>query len=166
MPFRCPCLSAFLNLISELNNGFTCFTCTSRYSPVTITTTLTLSVINFFCILPVSLCIYKQIWASVVFLLSTPPPPFFCFLGPYLWHMEVPRLGVESEQQLLAYTTATATPDPSWVCNLYHTHGNTKSLTHWARPGIEPPSLWILVRFITHWATTGTPILLFIQKII
>ena len=22
---------------------------------------------------------------------------FFCFLGPYLWHMEVRRLGVESE---------------------------------------------------------------------
>ena len=27
--------------------------------------------------------------------------------------------------------------------------GNTKSLTHWVRPGIEPMSLWILVRFIT-----------------
>ena len=22
---------------------------------------------------------------------------YFCFLGPHLWHMEVPRLGVESE---------------------------------------------------------------------
>ena len=27
---------------------------------------------------------------------------FFVFLGPHLWHMEVPRLGVESELQLLA----------------------------------------------------------------
>ena len=36
----------------------------------------------------------------------------FVFLGPHLWHMEVPRLGVESELQLLAYTTATAMPDP------------------------------------------------------
>ena len=27
-------------------------------------------------------------------------------------HMEVPRLGVESELQLPAYTTAAATPDP------------------------------------------------------
>ena len=34
--------------------------------------------------------------------------------------MEVPRLGVRSELQLLAYTTATATPDPSFVCNLHH----------------------------------------------
>ena len=37
---------------------------------------------------------------------------FFCFLGPHLWHMEVPRLGVESELQRLVYTTATAMPDP------------------------------------------------------
>ena len=34
--------------------------------------------------------------------------------------MEVPRLGVESELQLLAYTTATATPDLSCVCDLHH----------------------------------------------
>ena len=39
----------------------------------------------------------------------------FCFLGPHLWHMEVPRLGVESELQLPAYATATATGDPSYT---------------------------------------------------
>ena len=33
----------------------------------------------------------------------------FAFLGPHLQHMEVLRLGVESELQLLAYATATAT---------------------------------------------------------
>ena len=32
--------------------------------------------------------------------------------------MEVARLGVESELQLLAYTTATATLDLSSICNL------------------------------------------------
>ena len=35
----------------------------------------------------------------------------FVFLGPHLWHMEVPRLGVKSELELPAYTsdpTATA----------------------------------------------------------
>ena len=36
------------------------------------------------------------------------------FLGPLPWHMEVPRLGV------LAYARATATQDPSGVCNLHH----------------------------------------------
>ena len=34
--------------------------------------------------------------------------------------MEVPRLGVELELQLPAYTTATATPDPSHICSLHH----------------------------------------------
>ena len=27
-------------------------------------------------------------------------------------------------------------------------HGNTRSLTHWARPGIEPATSWFLVRFV------------------
>ena len=34
---------------------------------------------------------------------------FFSFLGPHLQHVEVLRLGGESELQLSAYTTATAT---------------------------------------------------------
>ena len=44
---------------------------------------------------------------------------FFGFLGLHLWHMEVPRLGVPSELQLLAYTTATATAtwDRSCICD-------------------------------------------------
>ena len=37
---------------------------------------------------------------------------FFVFLGPYLWHMEVPRLEVESELQLPGYN---------------HSHSNTES---------------------------------------
>ena len=45
---------------------------------------------------------------------------FFCFLGPHPWHMEVPRLGVRSELQLLASTAAAATRDPSHVCDLHH----------------------------------------------
>ena len=45
---------------------------------------------------------------------------FFYFLGPHLWHMEVPRLGVESELQLPAHTTATAILDLSHFCDLHH----------------------------------------------
>ena len=45
---------------------------------------------------------------------------FFCFLGPYPRHLEVPRLGVESELQLPASTTATEMRDPSHVCDLRH----------------------------------------------
>ena len=55
-------------------------------------------------------------WGSVAhFSLS-----FFFFLGLPLWHMEVPRLGVEWELHLLAYTTATAMPHPWRVCDLHH----------------------------------------------
>ena len=64
---------------------------------------------------------------------------FFCFLGPHLWHVEVPRLGVELELQLLATATATTTTtamwDPSRGCDLYHWSDggighNARSLTH------------------------------------
>ena len=69
------------------------------------------------------------------------------FFGPYLKHMEVPRLWVESELQLLAYpqrhqiwaTSATYTP----------AHSNTGSLTPWVGPGIKPRSSWTLVGFVT-----------------
>ena len=45
---------------------------------------------------------------------------FLSFLGLHLWHMEVPRLGVESELQLQAYAIATAMPDPSRIYDLCH----------------------------------------------
>ena len=55
---------------------------------------------------------------------------FFFFFN--LRHMEVPRPGVESEPQVPAYTTATATA--TWHpsrCSTYPTAcGGTKSLTH------------------------------------
>ena len=34
--------------------------------------------------------------------------------------MEVLRLGVKSELQLLAYSTAPAPPEPGWACDLHH----------------------------------------------
>ena len=72
---------------------------------------------------------------------------FLPFLGPHSWHMEVPRLGVQSELLLR---------DLSLGCNLHTAHGNTGSLTHWARPGIEPATSRFLVGFINHWAMVGT----------
>ena len=44
----------------------------------------------------------------------------FIFLGPHSWHMEVPRLRVESELQLPVFTIAKTTWDPSRVCSLHH----------------------------------------------
>ena len=69
----------------------------------------------------------------------------FCFLGPYLRHKEVPRLGVESELQLPACTKATAVRDPSRVCDLHHSTWQRWIL----KPGIQPASSWIVVGFIT-----------------
>ena len=74
---------------------------------------------------------------------------FVWFLQLHLRHMEVPKLGVELELQLPAYTTATATPDPSCVCELHHSSWQHHPLTHGVRPGIEPTSSWIRVRFFT-----------------
>ena len=45
---------------------------------------------------------------------------FLPFLGLHRWHMEVIRLGVESELQPPAYARAKATRDPSRVGNLHH----------------------------------------------
>ena len=74
---------------------------------------------------------------------------FFSFWGctPGKWKF----LGKESNWSLSCQSK------PQWEqCQIqaisvtYTTaHGNTRSLTHWARPGIEPTSSWILVRFIT-----------------
>ena len=54
---------------------------------------------------------------------------FFSFLGLHARHMEVPRLGVESELQLPAYTTAIATRDPSAICDLHHSSWQCRILT-------------------------------------
>ena len=44
---------------------------------------------------------------------------FLSFLGPHLWYMEVPGLRIKLELQMQAYTTATATQDPSCACDLH-----------------------------------------------
>ena len=70
---------------------------------------------------------------------------FVClFLGPHLWHMEVPR-------------SCSCWPPPHpWQCLIWAAfatyttaHSNTRSLTHWVGPGIKTASSWILVGFIT-----------------
>ena len=64
------------------------------------------------------------IWSSISQLETRYVTPtlfhFFVFLGLHPWHMEVPKLVVELELELPAYTTATATPELSFNCNLHH----------------------------------------------
>ena len=84
---------------------------------------------------------------------------FKLFLGPHLQHMEAPRLGVESELQLQAYATHTATPDLSCICDLHHS-----SWQCWIFNPLSRARDQILVLMYTsqvhyHWATMGTHLL-------
>ena len=58
-------------------------------------------------------------------------------LESHLQHMEVHRLGLESELQLLAYATAVAMPDPSLVCNLNYSSQQCRILNPRVRPGLN-----------------------------
>ena len=83
---------------------------------------------------------------------------FFFFLQPRLWHMEVPRLGVKWELQLLAYTTAAAIPDPSLICNLCCSLWQCEVFKPLSQARDQTHILMILVRFLTRWTIIGTPI--------
>ena len=73
--------------------------------------------------------------------------------------MEVPRLGVQLELQLLAYMTTT--PDQSQVCDLHHS-----SRQHWIlNPLIEARdrtcNLMVPSWIHFHYAKVGTPVFSF-----
>ena len=82
---------------------------------------------------------------------------FFAFLGPYPQHMEMPRLGVESELLLLPYARDTATPDLSHICNLHHSSWQRQVLNPLS--GARDPTLIFMhtSQVHYHWATTETP---------
>ena len=82
---------------------------------------------------------------------------YFCFLGLHMWHVEVPRLGVESELQPPAYTAGPQ--DPSLICDLHHSSQQCQIPTHWVRPGMEPAFSWILVGVVTAEPQWELPIL-------
>ena len=83
---------------------------------------------------------------------------FFFFKGHRCGHMKISRLGVKSELQLLAYATATAMPDLSYVCYLYHSL-HPRQILNSLREARDQTCILMdtsQVRFC--WATTGTPI--------
>ena len=59
-----------------------------------------------------TLHILNHLWSFFFFFL-------FFFKAPPM-HMEVPKLGIKLKLQLPAYTTATATPYLSCICDLHH----------------------------------------------
>ena len=88
---------------------------------------------------------------------------FFFFLGLHLQHTEAPRLGLNQSCSLWL------TPQPqqhgirATSVTYITAQGNTVSLTHWARPGIKSLSSWMLVRFVFHWTTMGSPLKAFMD---
>ena len=82
---------------------------------------------------------------------------FGFFLGLHQWHMEVPRLGVESELQVPTYTRATATPDQSHVCDLHHSSQQRQFLNPLSEARDKTRNLTVPSRIHFHCTTTGTP---------
>ena len=70
--------------------------------------------------------------------------------------MEVPRLGVHSELLLPAYTTATATPDRSRTCELYHSSRQRWILNPLSEARDRTLVLMVPSRIRFHRAMTGT----------
>ena len=81
-----------------------------------------------------------------------------CFLGPHVRHIEGPRLGVQSELQLLAYTTATATPAPSHVYNLHGSSWQCRILNPQSEARDRTCILMDAIQVHYHAATVGTPV--------
>ena len=77
---------------------------------------------------------------------------FFFFKGPRTQHMEVLRLGVESELPLLAYTRARATQDPSHVCNLHHSSRQRQILNPLSKARDRTHNLMVPSRIRVHGA--------------
>ena len=83
---------------------------------------------------------------------------FFSFFKcPHLWHMEILRSGVKSELKLQPMPQPQKCQIQASSVTYTAACSITGSLTQWAILGIEPTSSWILVGFLTHWATAGTP---------
>ena len=75
----------------------------------------------------------------------------FVFLGLHPQHMEVPRLGVKLELELPAYTTATASPDPSLVYSLHHSSRQHQILNPLSKARDQTHILMDHSQFRYHW---------------
>ena len=72
--------------------------------------------------------------------------------------MEVPRLGVKLELQLLTYATATATPDLSHTCDLHHGSWQCRILNPLSKARHQSCNLMVPSQIHFHCAMTWTPI--------
>ena len=82
---------------------------------------------------------------------------FFFFFGLQVQHMDVPRLGAESELQLQAYTIVTAMPDLSHVFDLHHSSQQHRILNPLSGARDQTCILGDTSQVHFHQATRGTP---------
>ena len=87
------------------------------------------------------------------------------FSGLHLRHMEVPRLGVELELYLPADATATATPDPNRICNLYCSSRQHQILNPLSEARDRTCILMDTSQIRFCWTMMGTPEKIFINHI-
>jgi len=78
--------------------------------------------------------------------------------------MDVPRLGVESGLQLLAYATATVTWDPSLICDLDHSSWQCQILNPLSEARDQTRILMDTSWICFCCATTGTPDIAFFNS--
>ena len=71
--------------------------------------------------------------------------------------MEVPRLRVESELQLPAYTTATAMWDLSLFCDVHHSTWQHQVLNPLSKARDQTHNLMVPSWIVNHCTRTGTP---------
>ena len=93
---------------------------------------------------------------SYHFLFPHSPPTRF--LGPHPQHLDVPRLEVQSDLQLPAYATATATQDPSCVYDLHHSSRQRRILNPLSEARDGTHNLMVPSQIRLRCATTGTPV--------
>ena len=82
---------------------------------------------------------------------------YIAFLWLHSRHVEVPRLGFEKELQLLAYATATAIPDPSYVFELHHSSQQHRILNPLSKARDLTCNIMVPRQIYFCYASMGTP---------
>ena len=84
---------------------------------------------------------YSHSFVSFLFFLI-----YLFISGPHMGHTEVPTLGVQSELQVQAYTTATW--DPRSICNLPH---RSRQCQCWILNPVSKGRVWTCILMDTSW---------------
>ena len=78
-------------------------------------------------------------------------------------HMEISRLAVEWELQLPDYTTATAMPDLSHICDLHHSSWQHQILNPLIKLRDQTHNLMVPSQIRFHCTSMGTPVFLIFE---